>query len=71
MGSEGSNKWPGMGQFLQNSHSVKISKNAVPLDTDIIRNRILPIWVPPSEKQGGNMQKMSENPVKTAKKAKN
>jgi hypothetical protein len=28
-----------MGQFLQNSRSVKISKNAAPLDTDVIKEQ--------------------------------
>jgi hypothetical protein len=36
----------------------------------LLRNRILPIWVPPIEKQGVNMPKVSKKVPKIAKKAK-
>jgi hypothetical protein len=36
----------------------------------LLRNRILPIWMPLSEKQGGNRAKVSKKLAKTAKKVK-
>jgi hypothetical protein len=58
------------GNSSKNSQSEKIFKNAAPLDTDIIQNRILPIWMRTREKQGGNKLKIGKIPLKVAKNAK-
>jgi hypothetical protein len=57
-----------MGQFLQNSHSVKISKNAAPLDTVIIQEQDTTYVGADKRKTRGKYTKSEQKTTENSKK---